>query len=221
MRPRAIRVKVNIPAGRALFFYILFLFLYTLLRGTLFSHPSVSLGKVSRIAPSRDRTEAGTLRKRAQRACRECHAHKTKCSGDLPRCKRCEANDLLCEYTPSKRKFTHAPGSQSYEIQADDPDYDFGAALPPVEDDAKQVVSPTAFSGSSAYTSQTRRSSIVEQLYGEYVQIPLHPCLSCLLTNEQRSPCQTGPLNQAFQCIFPVMDHPTLHGHHADGANFY
>ncbi|KUI64900.1 putative transcriptional regulatory protein PB1A11.04c [Cytospora mali] len=124
-------------------------------------------GKVSRIAPSRDRTEAGTVRKRAQRACRECHAHKTKCSGDLPRCKRCQANELICEYTPSKRKFTHAPGSQSVEIQDDMPDFELRADLPSVEDETKQVISPTTFSGSSGFTPQTRRSSIVEQLYGE------------------------------------------------------
>ncbi|ROV98891.1 hypothetical protein VSDG_03826 [Cytospora chrysosperma] len=126
--------------------------------------------KVSRIAPSRDRTEAGTVRKRAQRACRECHAHKTKCSGDLPRCKRCEANDLLCEYTPSKRKFTHAPGSHSALGQSDDPDCDVGETLPLGADEAAhQAVSPTTFSGSSAvFTPQDRRrSSIVEQLYGE------------------------------------------------------
>ena len=63
-------------------------------------------GKISRSTPSRSHTEAGTLRRRAQRACRECHVHKTRCSGDLPRCKRCEAGGLVCEYTPTKRNFT-------------------------------------------------------------------------------------------------------------------
>ncbi|PHH69229.1 hypothetical protein CDD82_7905 [Ophiocordyceps australis] len=62
---------------------------------------------VSRTTPSHSHTEAGTLRKRAQRACSQCHAHKTKCSGDLPRCKRCEASNLPCEYTPAKRRFTN------------------------------------------------------------------------------------------------------------------
>jgi hypothetical protein len=65
--------------------------------------------KVSRTTPSQSHTEAGTLRKRAQRACRQCHAHKTKCSGDLPRCKRCDAANLPCEYTPAKRKFANLP----------------------------------------------------------------------------------------------------------------
>ncbi|CAI6092085.1 unnamed protein product, partial [Clonostachys chloroleuca] len=63
--------------------------------------------KISRIKPSHSHTEAGTLRKRAQRACSQCHSQKTKCSGDLPRCKRCEAGDLKCEYTPAKRRFAN------------------------------------------------------------------------------------------------------------------
>lgn len=71
---------------------------------------------VRRTTPSRSHTEAGTLRKRAQRACKQCHDHKTKCSGDLPRCKRCQANNLQCEYTPAKRRFASGP------FQANSPD---------------------------------------------------------------------------------------------------
>jgi hypothetical protein len=63
--------------------------------------------KISRIKPSQNLTEAGTLRKRAQRACSQCHSQKTKCSGDLPQCKRCESLSLACEYLPAKRKFTN------------------------------------------------------------------------------------------------------------------
>lgn len=63
--------------------------------------------KISRIKPSQSLTEAGTLRKRAQRACSQCHSQKTKCSGDLPQCKRCESLSLACEYLPAKRKFTN------------------------------------------------------------------------------------------------------------------
>ncbi|QUC19776.1 uncharacterized protein UV8b_04017 [Ustilaginoidea virens] len=62
---------------------------------------------ISRTTPSYSHTEAGTLRKRAQRACSQCHSHKTKCSGNLPRCKRCESGGLACEYTPAKRRFTN------------------------------------------------------------------------------------------------------------------
>lgn len=66
-------------------------------------------GKVSRTLPSQSQTEAGTVRKRAQRACHHCHTHKTKCSGDLPACKRCASAGLTCEYMPAKRKFASVP----------------------------------------------------------------------------------------------------------------
>ncbi|KAH8782789.1 hypothetical protein F5883DRAFT_403687 [Diaporthe sp. PMI_573] len=99
-------------------------------------------GKVSRVAPSRDRTEAGTARKRAQKACQQCHLHKTKCSGDLPRCKRCEANNLSCEYVDSKRKFSHAPTSQSTP-QSDSHEAEAGPSLAAgVKDDSKPLTSP-------------------------------------------------------------------------------
>ncbi|ORY70095.1 uncharacterized protein BCR38DRAFT_99560 [Pseudomassariella vexata] len=71
---------------------------------------SQDTGRVARITPNGTVTEAGTLRKRAQRACLECHGHKTKCSGDLPSCTRCQTNDLKCEYVPAKRKFANVPG---------------------------------------------------------------------------------------------------------------
>lgn len=83
--------------------------------------------RVSRTTPNAVHTEAGTLRKRAQRACGQCHAHKTKCSGDLPRCKRCEASNLVCQYTPTKRKFTNVrfnatTGAEGQEAAAGTPD---------------------------------------------------------------------------------------------------
>lgn len=166
-------VSSSLSLSYDLYTYV-YMCIYTYTHGNLHLTYECRLGKVSRIAPSKDRTEAGTVRKRAQRACRECHAHKTKCSGDLPLCKRCEDNDLPCEYTPSKRKFAHAPGSVA--SPGDDPVYDdLGEGLPLGEDEASHpVLSPTTFSGSSAvFTPQARRrSSIVEQLYGEYGTIP-------------------------------------------------
>ncbi|KAH8674045.1 hypothetical protein BX600DRAFT_509252 [Xylariales sp. PMI_506] len=71
--------------------------------------------KVARITPNGTVTEAGTLRKRAQRACAQCHMHKTKCSGDLPSCLRCQANSISCEYIPSKRKFANVPAQTKIE----------------------------------------------------------------------------------------------------------
>ncbi|KAK8048439.1 zinc finger transcription factor 1 [Apiospora phragmitis] len=62
--------------------------------------------KLARITPTGTVTEAGTIRKRAQRA---------KCSGDLPACSRCRSSSLTCEYAPSKRRFANvaAPPEQT------------------------------------------------------------------------------------------------------------
>lgn len=106
-----------------------------------FAHPpngSQPSDKVARITPNGTVTEAGTLRKRAQRACQQCHAHKTKCSGDLPRCARCQLNDLPCEYTPSKRKFANLPGKSS---AATTPTPN-GAPVTPEEDTPQNVNGP-------------------------------------------------------------------------------
>ncbi|KAK6843683.1 zinc finger transcription factor 1 [Apiospora arundinis] len=67
--------------------------------------------KLARITPTGTVTEAGTIRKRAQRACANCHRHKAKCSGDLPACSRCRSAFLTCEYAPSKRRFANVAAS--------------------------------------------------------------------------------------------------------------
>lgn len=83
------------------------------------------------------------MRKRAQRACSQCHTHKTKCSGDLPKCKRCEAANLVCEYTPTRRRFTnvrfHSPKAES---QA-------SSALQPVKAEENTAMSPASSSTTS------------------------------------------------------------------------
>ncbi|KOS18762.1 putative transcriptional regulatory protein [Escovopsis weberi] len=80
------------------------------------AHDPHHMESLARTTPSHSHTEAGTLRKRAQRACSQCHTHKTKCSGDLPKCKRCETYRLACEYTPARRKFANVrPSSPKTE----------------------------------------------------------------------------------------------------------
>lgn len=74
--------------------------------------------KVVRVPPSIHRTEAGTPRARAPRACNECHAHKTRCTSERPQCKRCKAMNIECVYEKSKRKSAAsaaaaAPGSRA------------------------------------------------------------------------------------------------------------
>ncbi|PHH76716.1 hypothetical protein CDD80_1313 [Ophiocordyceps camponoti-rufipedis] len=99
---------------------------------------------VSRTTPSHSHTEAGTLRKRAQRACSQCHSHKTKCSGDLPRCKRCEVANLNCEYTPAKRRFTNV----RFQTSSSKPPDDSNAPASGSSARSDGIISPTLSSSS-------------------------------------------------------------------------
>lgn len=69
--------------------------------------------KVVRVPPSIHQTEAGTPRARAPKACNECHAHKTRCTSEHPKCRRCKSMNLECVYEKSKRKSASASGSRS------------------------------------------------------------------------------------------------------------
>lgn len=69
--------------------------------------------KVIRVPPSIHRTEAGTPRARAPKACNECHAHKTRCTSEHPQCRRCKAMNIECVYEKSKRKSSSISGSRS------------------------------------------------------------------------------------------------------------
>lgn len=42
-------------------------------------------------------------RKRGRSACHHCHERKIRCSGELPRCRRCLSLDLECVYPPRKK----------------------------------------------------------------------------------------------------------------------
>lgn len=138
---------------------------------------------VSRVTPSQDVTEAGTPRKRAQRACRECHAHKTKCSGSLPVCARCTNLGIECIYEPSKRKFSSAPGS----AQSEPTTASYHALTPPdtlrgtTNMESKQLVSPITSLSPNPLAS-TRRPSLTNHLCVEYVHS------HSFLSNKERSP---------------------------------
>ncbi|CAN8096455.1 unnamed protein product [Discula destructiva] len=70
-------------------------------------------GKVVRVPPSIHRTEAGTPRARAPRACDACHTHKTRCTSEHPQCRRCKSMNIECVYQKSKRKSASASASAS------------------------------------------------------------------------------------------------------------
>lgn len=72
-----------------------------------------STGSLQRTTPTQMFTEAGTIRIRVQRACRNCRQRKVKCSGGTPQCDHCLKNRLDCEYPPiqrSRRKETPTRG---------------------------------------------------------------------------------------------------------------
>jgi hypothetical protein len=123
-------------------------------------------GKVSRTLPSRSHTEAGTERKRAQRACQQCHIHKTKCSGDLPACKRCTGAGLACEYLPAKRKFAAIPHNNLTQLPVKSE-----AAEPANHDSPRSRSQSEAPQPNVPVTSTGRVSSLdesdVEQLLAE------------------------------------------------------
>jgi hypothetical protein len=127
------------------------------------------------VIPSKDRTEAGTVRKRAQKACQQCHKHKTKCSADYPRCKRCEDGNLVCEYVEGKRKFSHAPPHKSTghsESQEAEVGLNLGGGG---RNDQKPLVSPLGLATSPALTAPNTRRSSRGILYGEYA-LSSHSC---------------------------------------------
>lgn len=52
-------------------------------------------------------TEAGTVRLRTIAACDECRLRKAKCSGQRPRCYRCDQRQLPCVYNADRGKRQH------------------------------------------------------------------------------------------------------------------
>ncbi|KAK8859922.1 hypothetical protein PGQ11_010656 [Apiospora arundinis] len=77
-------------------------------------------------------------RRRVRLACSNCHSRKARCSGEMPKCKRCQSQGIECIYRPTKRSgslTTPAPG------QAGDSEHESISSEPPekrrhVHDDA-------------------------------------------------------------------------------------
>jgi hypothetical protein len=125
-------------------------------------------GKVSRTLPSKSHTEAGTVRKRAQRACQQCHLHKTKCSGDLPVCKRCAGASLNCEYMPAKRKFAAVPHQPATDQSLKREKSREGQTSPGHQDDDPSRATTV---GASTDRASSMDESDVEHLIAEYVSL--------------------------------------------------
>ncbi|KAH6638510.1 C6 transcription factor-like protein, partial [Boeremia exigua] len=58
---------------------------------------------IPRLKRSEDGRDAYKARQRVSRACAHCQSQKTKCTGDRPRCKRCETTDHECVYIMLKK----------------------------------------------------------------------------------------------------------------------
>ncbi|KAK7953144.1 hypothetical protein PG988_013838 [Apiospora saccharicola] len=67
-------------------------------------------------------------RRRVRLACSNCHSRKARCSGEMPKCKRCQSQGIECIYRPTKRSgtlTTSAPG------QAGDSEHESVSSEPP------------------------------------------------------------------------------------------
>ncbi|KAK7952568.1 uncharacterized protein PG986_008296 [Apiospora aurea] len=150
--------------------------------------------KLARITPTGTVTEAGTIRKRAQRACANCHRHKAKCSGDLPACSRCRSSSLACEYAPSKRRFVNVAvspeqaepemSSTSASVKQQSPE-----GQTPVNMEIAYAPSP------DAQTTLLKRDIILQHMdvyFEAFWYVPcqgiLHPATTYRLIEENRLP---------------------------------
>ncbi|PSN59782.1 hypothetical protein BS50DRAFT_224240 [Corynespora cassiicola Philippines] len=70
------------------------------------TNPRLDAASHSRVLiPRLERREvaARPQRSRVSRACNNCRTRRTKCSGEQPRCKECQANGLPCVYEQSRK----------------------------------------------------------------------------------------------------------------------
>ncbi|KAK8124825.1 uncharacterized protein PG998_000584 [Apiospora kogelbergensis] len=157
----------------------------------------VRTAKLARITPTGTVTEAGTIRKRAQRACANCHRHKAKCSGDLPACSRCRSASLTCEYAPSKRRFANVATPSE---QATEPGSVSTASASVKEQHSPEGQSPVnmdiAFHPSSEPQTTLLKRDIILQHMDVYFEafwyVPcqgiLHPATTYRMIDENRLP---------------------------------
>lgn len=135
--------------------------------------------KVVRVPPSIHRTEAGTPRARAPKACNECHAHKTRCTSEHPQCRRCKSLNIECVYEKSKRKSASASGSRSTATPNRAVPSSQPVDIPPEQPlkveqsiEPDQVASPSV--SLSPTTDRNRGLSLGQNLLVEYAaQVPV------------------------------------------------
>ncbi|KAK8090197.1 hypothetical protein PG997_005158, partial [Apiospora hydei] len=159
------------------------------------SPPAAVERKVRSVAVDiREVMKAGTIRKRAQRACANCHRHKAKCSGDLPACSRCRSSSLTCEYAPSKRRFANVAVSPE---QAEPEMSSTSASVKQQSPEGQTPVNmETAYDPSpDAQTTLLKRDIILQHMdvyFEAFWYVPcqgiLHPATTYRLIEENRLP---------------------------------
>ena len=89
--------------------------------------------------PDADITSFSLPRRRVRLACINCHSRKARCSGETPKCKRCQAQGIECVYRPTKRSGgvngtgTIGPGTSNSSLGpgATDSDHESITSEPP------------------------------------------------------------------------------------------
>lgn len=182
--------------------------------------------KVVRVPPSIHRTEAGTPRARAPKACNECHAHKTRCTSEHPRCRRCKSMNLECVYEKSKRKSASASASRSIATPTRVGTASQSLALPTEQSikveqstEPNQLASPSV--SASSFTDRNRGLSSTQNLLVEYAaqsyiltshdsyNIQTH--CSFPSNNTQRYPRSKSHRHQSFPYVVQNMGARTAH----------
>ncbi|KAI1335286.1 hypothetical protein F5Y15DRAFT_255905 [Xylariaceae sp. FL0016] len=70
-------------------------------------------------------------RRRVRLACTNCHSRKARCTGETPKCARCQSQGIECVYKPTKRSGATAGASQHARHGTTDSDHESVTSEPP------------------------------------------------------------------------------------------
>ncbi|KAI1632591.1 hypothetical protein F4809DRAFT_656144 [Biscogniauxia mediterranea] len=70
-------------------------------------------------------------RRRVRLACTNCHSRKARCSGEAPKCARCQTQGIECIYKPTKRSGGVAGGAQHAHHATTDSEHESVSSEPP------------------------------------------------------------------------------------------
>ncbi|OTB01738.1 hypothetical protein M426DRAFT_33894, partial [Hypoxylon sp. CI-4A] len=85
-------------------------------------------------SPNQDSESLTTFtlpRRRVRLACANCHSRKARCSGETPKCARCQAQGIECVYKPTKRSGTVGGATQQTHQGTTDSELESVTSEPP------------------------------------------------------------------------------------------